>query len=262
MRLGKDRDVHRFYVDPGQLREDRVVIAGEEFRHLQKVLRLGVGDQALLIDGSGHEYEVRLLALDLKAQRAEAEIIAIKAVNREPPIVVTLVQGIVRGDRMDFIIQKAAEIGVRRIVPLAAEHGVVRVTGEKARRRVERWRKIAREACKQCGRVVVPEVTEVVDLGQALQMQGDALGIFFYEGEKNRPLKPVLRDNGTLFKQKGVFIHIGPEGGFSMSEVETARRCGLFLAGLGPRILRAETAALAALTTVLYELGDLGGEEQ
>ena len=214
-----------------------------------------------MIDGSGHEYEVRLLALDVKAERAEAEIIAVKAVNRDPQLAVTLVQGIVRGERMDFVIQKATEIEVHRIVPLAAEHGVVRVTGEKARRKVERWRKIAREACKQCGRVVVPEVTEVVDLGRALQMQGDAAGIFFYEGERSS-LKSVLRNNSALFQQQGVFIYIGPEGGFSMSEVETARKGGLFLAGLGPRILRAETAAVAALTAVLYELGDLGGKEQ
>ena len=180
--IRKDRDVHRFMSirtaqgRPGSNSRRRI-------QALTKGLRLGSGIRPC------YRWEWSRIRGETPGSGSESpasggEIIAIKAVNREPPIVVTLVQGIVRGDRMDFIIQKAAEIGVRRIVPLAAEHGVVRVTGEKARRRVERWRKIAREACKQCGRVVVPEVTEVVDLGQALQMQGDALGIFFYEGEK------------------------------------------------------------------------------
>lgn len=249
--------MHRLFVFPNQIADGRVCFAGEEVRYLQKVLRLRPGECVLVFDGTGREYEASLLKME--NGRGLAEITCVRVVEREPPVGVTLVQGLAKADKMDFIVQKAVEIGASCIYPVITEHAVVKLQEEKAARRVERWRKIAREACRQCGRTLVPEVRDITDLAGAFGAQRDIPGIFFYEAEVQRGLRPVLHNNAKLIREKGVFLYVGPEGGFAPSEVEMARKRGLAFAGLGPRILRTETAGLVALAVVLYELGDLSG---
>ena len=249
--------LHRFFVAHERIKDGYVIIEGDEAKHLSKVLRLGPGDEVLVCDGSGKELLVRL-------ETAEKGLIKGRVVNqnhpeREPGLTVGLAQGVGKGEKMDFIVQKAVELGISRIYPVMTDRGTVRLDGERAFHRVQRWEKIAKEACKQCGRTVVPEIKGITDLTVVMDECRDIPGLFFYEGEWKRPLKTILRENARILRDRGVILYIGAEGGFSLREAETARKRGILMAGLGPRILRTETAALAAITAVMYELGDLGG---
>ncbi len=251
--------MHRFFVSRENVKDGYVIIEGGEAKHLSRVLRLGPGDEVLVFDGSGRELVVRVETSG--PNQVRAEVLKEHCPNREPPVAVSLVQGIGKGDKMDFIVQKAVELGVRRIIPVVTDWGTVRLTGERACQRVQRWRKIAVEACKQCGRAVMPEIEEIREFPRAVEENRETPGILFHEGFWNQPLKNILRKNVTAFREKGIMLCIGAEGGFSPREVEKAGNAGLQLAGLGPRILRTETAALAAITCVMYELGDMGGIE-
>ena len=249
--------MHRFFVPGDSIEQGYVVIRGSEAKHLSRVLRLRAGDQALVFDGSGRELVVRIETCS--GTEVRASVLEERHPDREPPVAVSLVQGIGKGEKMDFIVQKSVELGITRIIPVMTEWGTVRLTGQRAGERVHRWRKIAVEACKQCGRTVIPEVEEIRDFYKVVEETRDTPGILFYEGFRDRSLKEVLRQKASVFRDRGLVLYVGAEGGFSPREIEEARNRGLIIAGLGPRILRTETAALAAVTCVLYELGDLGG---
>ena len=159
---------------------------------------------------------------------------------------------------MDTIVQKAVEIGVKAIYPLACERSVVRLEGEKATRRVERWQDIAREACKQCRRNKVPEIKPVLDLPGVLREIDSRTAIMLYEAEEKLGIKTYFQEQGSNLAGQEIFLLVGPEGGFSSNEVETARIHNCPTLTLGPRILRTETAGIVAASIILYALGDLG----
>lgn len=250
--------MRRFFVRKEAIEGRNIRIEGEEARHICRVLRLGPGQMINVFDGTGHEYEVEILSVGIDS--VNGRITGTVSAYREAPLPVTLVQALVKGDKMDYIIQKAVELGVSRIIPFQAERSVVRLPGDRAEGRVQRWNRVAREACKQCGRAVPPEVAEVTGFKAALELNRGQPGIIFYENEQaeRKGLKALLSEQRDSIMGQGVCIYIGPEGGFSYSEVDTARAYGLHKASLGPRILRTETAGLAALSIIMYELGDLG----
>ncbi|MGE5415220.1 MAG: 16S rRNA (uracil(1498)-N(3))-methyltransferase [Acidobacteriota bacterium] len=248
--------MRRFYVDRSSIDNENVSISGDEARHISRVLRMEPGDRIIVFDGTGQEYLVELIDV---GNNVEGQIIANETANNESPVRLTLVQGLAKGEKMELIIQKAVELGVHRIVPVHTEYAVVKLDEKKARDKSERWQRIALEACKQCGRSVPPRVELVANLGQALSMNQDLVGLFFYEHSEKANLKEVLQHNNEQIQNHGAAIYTGPEGGFSEHEVNQAIGAGVNIVGLGPRILRTETAGLAAISIVMYELGDIGG---
>lgn len=249
--------MHRFYVPGETFSGPEVVVDAEEYRHLAHVLRLKPGDAVQLFNGTGLEYEgvIKYLAKD----HAGITVGGLITETRESPLNIQLVQGIPKGDKMDFIIQKAAELGVKGIVPLEAERSIVRLEGRKKEERRERWQKVAVEAVKQCRRSVVPMVAMPQGLRDLLKtLSSDNLLLIPWE-EGGRSLKALLNDPAAdNYKDKPIYIFIGPEGGWDCKEIKQATEYGAVTVSLGPRILRTETAGLAAIAAVMYQWGDLG----
>jgi len=242
--------VRRFFVDE---LTDTVAITGPDARHISRVLRLGPGAEILVADKAGRTGRAVITAAT--AAEVRAEVRELLAANHEPPVAVTLAQGLPKGDKLEFIIQKAVELGVTAVLPLACDYCTVRYDEAKRGSRRERWQKIAAEAAKQCGRGAVPAVAPVASLAGALAGVGqDTAIIMLYEGAGGEPLRDVLAGCAA----SSYLLLVGPEGGFSPAEAELCRARGALVATLGPRILRTETAALVALAIVLYEKGDLG----
>jgi len=233
------------------------VVRGEEFKHLVNVLRLKPGDCVGLFDGKGREFQgtIKYLEKDQAGVLLGEEM----TTARESPLQLWLVQGLPKGDKMELIIQKATELGACGIVPLEAERSIVRLEDRKKEERRERWQRVAVEAAKQCRRTVVPKVHLPLRLGAFLQgLPEDRLLLIPWE-EGGQPLKAVLTDPLLMRKKElPVYILIGPEGGWDAKEVALAAEHGAIAVTLGPRILRTETAGLAAISALMYQWGDLG----
>jgi len=243
----------RLFVLPERLCDETVVLGGEDHRYLFRVLRLRAGDEVVLFDGAGHEARARIERVGPRAAELRVLERSARAAAAGPEI--TLLVGIPKGDKMELVVQKATELGATRIVPMrtARSIGPAEVTRQAARR--QRWIKIAREAARQCGRNDVPDVAAPVELAAALAAApADALRLLFWEDAR----AVRLRDRLPVERPARIVVAVGPEGGFEANEVEIARQAGFEVVGLGPRTLRAETAAMAALAVVGFAVGDLG----
>ena len=245
---------------PQTLDEGTFTELEEEYRaYLRDVLRLKEGDKLTLFDGVGHEY--RAVISEFTPGAVRLEVITKEDITL-PETRITLAQSLPKGSKMEFIIQKATELGVSRIIPFISSRSIPRLTGDRAAAKAARWRKVAVEASRQCGRGDVPEVSEIVSFDGMLRTADDeALRIILWEAEEQRGLREILTDEryaGT----NSFCIVIGPEGGFSWNEIEKARQAGFFSAGLGRLILRTETAPLAVLSILQYEKGLFGTVEE
>lgn len=244
----------RFFVNKGNIHPNSIMITGEDINHIKNVLRLKCGSQLTVCDCGGRDYVVSIerFGQDL----IETRIIETAENRTEPPIDITLYQGIPKSDKMDLIIQKSIELGAARIVPVITERTVVKFNGNKdAEHKVSRWRRIALEAAKQCNRGIVPEVLLPVAFQQAVaDAEKYDLSLIPYEKENEKGLKHCL----NVEKYQKISLFIGPEGGFSEEEIAIAISSGIKPVTLGPRILRTETAGIAALSILMYELGDVG----
>lgn len=217
-------------------------------RHAQRVLRLKAGDTVQLFNGDGHDYDGELLRVTKEG--VSARITGQRLVQRESPLSVTLAQCISSGDRMDFTLQKSVELGIARIQPLAAERSVVKLAGERAEKRVQHWQNVVISACEQSGRAFVPQVLPPLPLLHWLgQPQDFALRLMLSPFTERR-LQDLQKPDGPLC------LLIGCEGGFAPGEVTAALNTGFTDVKLGPRILRTETAGLAALTALQTLWGD------
>lgn len=228
-----------------------LLISGEDAHHIARVLRMKAGDEVTLCDSAGTDFDcvIEEAGPGLVRCRVRGEF----ASAGEPTVQATLYMGLPKADKMEFIIQKSVELGVARVVPFAGARCVSRPGDESLRRKAERWQRIAAEAAKQCGRGRVPEVTGAVSFAEAVRQAAQAeTALFFYECEREVPLRRVIGGQ----QLKTVSLLIGPEGGFSLEEAEQARAGGLTSVSLGRRILRCETAPLAALAAVMYESGN------
>jgi 16S rRNA (uracil1498-N3)-methyltransferase len=237
----------RFFITPDQVHDPHVAIIDDDVRHIRTVLRKQPGDLLTLLDGQGKEYTVRITAIE-KAEIV-TEIVDRKERNPSSPGIV-LGQGIAKADKMDWIVQKATELGVASIVPLVTERTIVKVKDEE--KRVGRWQKICREAAMQSDRPDIPQITTIRLFGEfirPLSAGPEALLLMPWE-EGTEPIKNVLRQHSDA---KHIVILIGPEGGFSKAEADAAKEKDFRLVSLGPNILRTETAALAALSMIGYE---------
>jgi len=238
----------RFFITPEQVREPYITVTGDDLSHIRAVLRKQPGDLLTLLDGRGREYIVRIATIE----RSEIGTEIVEQRTRDLPTVrVTLGQGLPKSDKMDFIVQKATELGVSSLVPLMTERTIVKVKDEEKRR--ERWQKIAREAAMQSDRPDIPLIEPIRsfrDYVMTLDPGPLPLLLFPWE-EATVPIKQVLRQTPGA---QNIVVLIGPEGGFSQAEADAAKEKGFPLVSLGPNILRTETAAIAALAMIGYEL--------
>jgi 16S rRNA (uracil1498-N3)-methyltransferase len=236
--------VPRLFVEAELRSGSRIALAKPAAHHAVRVLRLREGDALTLFDGRGGEFEARLVMPG--REEVLAEVGARRATERESPLAVTLAQGISSGEKMDFTIQKAIELGVAAIQPLLAGRSVVRLSGERAAKRLAHWRRIAIAACEQCGRNQVPEVREPL-----------ALERYRPEAETTRLLLSPFADRGLReLAADSLILAVGPEAGFTAQEEALLERAGFVRVRLGPRVLRTETAALAALAALNALRGD------
>ena len=246
--------MRRFFIDRHAIGEDTAVIEGELFRHLISVLRLKVGARLILADGEGGEYAGILTTLegDRALVRIEETLTAV-ASGAIPAI--TLIQGIPKGERMEFILQKGTELGAAGFVPFVSSRTIPRLSGDKAVERVRRWERIVTEAARQCRRPDIPEIGGIMPLSEALAAAGQEVRLLLWEEESERSLKEFLEASPC---PASVALLIGPEGGLSREEAEEAMAAGFVPVTLGPRILRTETAGPAVLAILQYVWGDVG----
>src|SRR3990172_898595 len=237
--------MHRFYIDERMSVGGEAYIKGPEARHVKDVLRLKVGDKVVLFDGSGMEFsgEITGIARD----QVSVDILEGKEGETESPIEIILGQGIPKSDKMDLIVQKSTELGVSKIVPIFTERVVPKSFSPN---KLERWRRIAIEACKQSGRVTVPEVLEPIRFEEFVKNADiPSLCLIPWEEEKETSLEKVLP--AALISGKVTLI-VGPEGGLAGPEIELARRGGFTPVSLGKRILRTETVSISLLSIIQY----------
>ena len=242
--------MRRFTLPPERVVDGRVTFDAEESRHLARVLRLRPGDTVVATDGAGRDYTVRL---DRVGESSTGTVLAVAPGVPESPLAVTLVQGVPKGDKMEAIVRAATELGVARVRPAVCERTVVRLEPGRWRDRARRWQRVAREAAKQCGRAVIPEVDAPRPLAECLGADGADLRLCCWEGG-GVPLHDAL---ALPTAPRAALLVIGPEGGLAPAEVEAARERGLTIASLGPRILRTETAGPALLAILQARFGDL-----
>lgn len=236
-----------FYVLPENVRAEKITILGGEAHHISRVLRYAVGDRLSAVDGRGMEYEVELEAVS--SRRVEARILRKRKGEKDPSTKVTLAQAIPKGSKMDYLVEKATELGVDRLIPVISARSQVLPDGDS---KVRRWQRIALGAMKQSGRSILPRVDGVARLAQVVEsIPEQDLSLIAWE-EGGRKLRDVIR-RGV----ERVLLFVGPEGGFPHQEVKLAVEKGAEPVSLGQRILRAETAGVVLLALLLYELGDL-----
>lgn len=238
-----------FYINKEDIRENIATITGEEAQHISRVLRMKKGDSVTLCDGEGMFYDAVLSGFDEK--NVTAEISNSYKAPTEPGVEITVFQGVPKNPKLETVIQKLTEIGAVRLVPVDTVRAVAKLDKSA---KVERLRKIAKEAAKQSKRGIVPEVTDPVSFKKAVEMAKEAdLALIPYEEETEMSIKKALSGKNP----KTVSVMIGPEGGFDKNEIKLAMDAGIQSVTLGKRILRTETAPLTVVSVILYELGEM-----
>lgn len=232
---------------------ENIKLSDDAFAHTVRVLRLVEGDEIALFNGQENcQYIAKLI--DVKKKHAQVKIIRQEVITNESPLNIHLGQGISRGDRMDFTLQKSVELGVNKITPLFTERCGVKLSGERLSKKKEQWQKIVISACEQSGRCIVPEVTDPISLVEWLRQKTSALKLNLHpKAEHSIMSLPINESN----QSKKVRLLIGPEGGLTDEEISQANTEDFQDILLGPRVLRTETAALTAITALQCRLGDL-----
>ena len=236
----------RFFIDGAA--DGRAYITGADALHIAKALRMRPGEAMTLCDGKGTDFDGVLETVT--DRQVTVRITASRPSQAEPTLAVTLYQGLPKGDKMDWIVQKAVELGVTAVVPVATRRSVARLEG-KADKKQERWQRIAAEAAGQCGRGILPAVERPLSWSQALSRLSEEPALVFYEGG-GQPLRELVTPS-----TRRLSVFVGPEGGFDPEEIDAIRRQSGGVATLGPRILRCETAPLAALTLLMHLSGNM-----
>jgi len=233
--------MRRFFVPNSQIHRSHAIISGEEFHHLFHVLRLRVGDQVSLRDENGQEYQGVIASLSTTS--AEITILdSTQSISTRIPL--TLALGLLKGQKMDLVIEKVTELGVDRIVPFTSTFTISQLPTERLHERLSRWQRIAQSAAKQSGSII-PQILVPMTLEQICAAQSpNTTTLLFYEREQHSTLKMFAREHQHL---SALCVIVGPEGGFASEEVEQAQRQGVYILGLGTQILRAETASMVAV---------------
>lgn len=240
----------RFFIPKENIAENKITVMGEDVIHISKVLRLKKGDFFTCCDGRGFDYYVKIA--DISKTEVVCDIIDKQKSDTEPPVKVTLIQGIPKAAKMDYIIQKNTELGISEIYPCSLNRCISKTEKDK---KTDRWQKIAKEAAQQSGRGIVPVIHNTINLKEAVEiLKNSDISFVAYECEDKNTLKNVLLSKEN---PKTVAFLIGPEGGFDVSEIEFLKNSGIAVISLGKRILRTETAGEAVLSMIMYEIGDI-----
>ncbi|MEO5361489.1 MAG: 16S rRNA (uracil(1498)-N(3))-methyltransferase [Nitrospirota bacterium] len=237
------------FVESTAVQGAALTITGETARYILTVLRYKTGGELFIFDETGRYFKGIITSCSKNA--IQISVTPHPAPDTESPLSITLCQGLLKGSKMDIVVQKAVELGVKRIIPLVTARTQLDYT-----RKIDRWKKIAAEAARQSMRIVVPDIKEAMNfptLTDTIHAVG-ATAVMFYEGG-GKGLKEI---QNLEIKEKAIYVITGPEGGFSSEEVKRAEHSGAVIATLGSRILRAETAAIAAMTLVQFVYGDMG----
>ena len=244
--------MYRFFVEPSQIGEEEIRICGSDVNHIKNVLRMKQGEEILISSGENLEYTCYIQ--EMQEEEVTAHIMYVQEAGYELPSRIFLFQGLPKGDKMELIIQKAVELGVHQIIPVASRRSVVKLDKKKEEKKIVRWQAIAESAAKQSKRMYVPQVADVMSFGEAVQYAGK-LDVVLMPYELAKGMKETKEIIRGIQKGQSVGIFIGPEGGFEEEEVRQA----VSLAGarpitLGKRILRTETAGLTVLSILMFEL--------
>ena len=243
--------MYRFYVGQDSIYNNNIDITGTDVNHIKNVLRLGKGDWVIACDGSGRDYISRIMDMDNGIIRLSVE--KVQESGTELGTSLVLFQGLPKSGKMEFIIQKAVELGVSEIVPVITKRCVVKLDACKTVKKKERWQKIAEAAAKQSGRGIVPEVHVPVILKDAFDIAGSLeYNIIPYELQDGMEKSREIIKEACSKKSTGIFI--GPEGGFEKGEIEEAVNRGIMPVSLGKRILRTETAGMAVLSIMMFQM--------
>lgn len=246
--------MNRFYIDPNQVSENTITIVGDDVNHIKNVLRMKLGESIVCCDCEGMDYQCVIERLD--GQAVEARVESSTATETELKTKLYLFQGLPKKDKMELIVQKAVELGVTEVIPVMMKRTIVKLEDKKKeQKKIERWQSIATSAAKQSNRGIIPTVSEVVSYKQAMERAKSMdLVVVPYENEAGMEhTREVLRN---MKDKQSIGIFIGPEGGFEDSEIMLARELGMEPLTLGKRILRTETAGLAMLSILMFELED------
>lgn len=243
--------MHRFFISLEAFTGDAVTITGGAARQITRVLRLKPGNRIVLLDNTGLEYETVITSIG--RDEVKGKIVKKAPGVAEPGVNVTLCQALIKADKFEFVLQKGTELGVSAFLPFTSERCVVAKPSEE---KMARWHAVVREAAEQCGRAVLPVLYPPTDF-ESLCQPSPMPSMILWEHEASQGLSRALK--GAAFRETHVFrLLVGPEGGFTDAEMEMARRQEIVPVGLGKRILRAETAGLAAVSAIMYEMGELG----
>ncbi len=248
--MGGGSVMPRFFVDKESILGEKIVIGGEDAKHISLSLRARVGERVTACDGQGYDYDCEIT--QITKNQVTLCVLEVKMCESEPTLEVTLYQALVKSDKFDFIVQKCTELGVSRIVPVITDRCISKPDDASLAKKLVRWNKIAREAAMQSGRGVVPVVEDAVTFTEALnEMKQRDLSFLCYEAQPRTPIKSIYEDVLGKTDVKTAAFLIGPEGGISDREAEGAANAGIYIAGLGPRILRTETAPLCVVSSLM-----------
>lgn len=243
--------MYHFFVSPEQIGEKEIRITGQDVNHIKNVLRMKPGEQILISNRRDKDYHCEIA--DIQAEEVTALIRSVDKAGRELPAKLYLFQGLPKSDKMELIIQKAVELGVYQIIPVSTRRAVVKLDSKKEEAKIRRWNSISESAAKQSKRIIIPEVTGVMTLKEAFQY-AEGYEKNFIPFEHAKGMSGTKQELATVKPGMSVGIFIGPEGGFEDSEIEAAESRGLIPITLGKRILRTETAGLAILSVLMFQL--------
>lgn len=243
--------MYHFFVTPEQVKESEIYIEGQDVNHIRNVLRMKVGEQIEISDGNNKKYLCEIA--ELTSEQVRLQVVEELQNNTELPSKIYLFQGLPKSDKMELIIQKAVELGVYEVIPVATRRAVVKLDDKKAVKKVERWNGIAESGAKQSGRSIIPKVKDVMSYKAALEYAGQ-LEVVLIPYELAEGMEQTRERISQICPGQSVGIFIGPEGGFEQEEVELAMSKGAFPITLGKRILRTETAGLTTLSILMYHL--------
>lgn len=249
--------MHKFFVEKNNITGDKAYIEGDDVKHIYKVLRLHEGEKVNINNCEGEEFSGIIEKIDKK--EVIVSLTEKLDLNNESPVEIYLFQGLPKSSKMDLIVQKATELGVREITPIITGRVIVKnEIGEF--KKLDRWVRIALEACKQSKRSIIPKINGPLEF-EHLLMKLKELDLILvpYENQEGYGIKTVVKDiNQNSINKIGIII--GPEGGFEEEEINILKELGAHIITLGPRILRTETAGFVCTSLIMYELGDLGGK--
>ena len=240
----------KFFVTPQDIVGKKITLTGENEKHIKTVLRAREGEEITVCDGEGMDYQCRILSLE---RGVVTEVLSSAPCDVEPETKITLYQGLPKADKMEWIIQKAVELGVYQVIPVATKNTVVKLDAKREKAKLERWQAIAESAAKQSGRGRIPQVGKILGFQEALQWAA-SLDRAWIPYEKEEGMEATRRELAALSGEvTSVGIFIGPEGGFDEEEIRQAREAGIQPISLGKRILRTETAGLAILSLLMMK---------